>query len=232
MTANDQGMGRRRKSLLTIQRVLLVLGIALLGIYVAARMHGALLSRAAILDFQVSQRAATLKERSKTAPGAAGADFSLWSENSIDAYKHSLAQHFDSPVGVLRVPRLELEVPVFDGTDDLTLNRGVGRIIGSARVGDAGNVGIAGHRDGFFRGLKDVVIGDTVDLETPNGSDTYVIDRIQIVTPNDVSVLRPTPEASLTLVTCYPFYFIGSAPQRYTVRASIVHSEQPNLKRN
>ena len=240
MTGNNRGVGegstpgpdRRRKAWLTIQRALLVLGIALLGSYAGARLHGALLSRAAILNFGSSQRASPPKEAGNTVASVSGVNFSLWSEKRIDAYKQSLAQHFDSPLGVLRVPKLQLEVPVFNGTDDLTLNRGVGRIVGSARVGENGNVGIAGHRDGFFRGLKDVGIGDTMNLETTNGTETYVVDKIQVVNPDDVSVLRPTPEASLTLVTCYPFYFIGSAPQRYIVHASIVHAEQLDLKRN
>jgi sortase A len=81
-------------------------------------------------------------------------------------------------------------------------------------------MGIAGHRDGFFRGLKDVVLGDALELETTSGTQTYIIDSIKLVTPDDVSVLRNEPTSALTLVTCYPFYFVGSAPQRYIVHAS------------
>ena len=115
---------------------------------------------------------------------------------------------------------------MLEGTDDVTLNRGVGRIAGTSRVGESGNLGIAGHRDGFFRGLKDIAVGDKIELATANGTDTYVVDKIQIVNPNDVTVLRPTLESSLTLVTCYPFYFIGGAPQRYIVHASMLNSQQ------
>jgi len=129
------------------------------------------------------------------------------------------------PSGVLSIPKLQLEVPVYDGTDDLTLNRGVGRIIGTARLGNAGNTGIAGHRDGFFRGLKDIAPGDRIDLVLPSQKSHYVVENIQITSPDDVSVLRPTPKASLTLVTCYPFYFVGSAPQRYIVIASLTGFE-------
>jgi sortase A len=156
------------------------------------------------------------------------ADFSLWSEKRIQGYKESLVKNVDPPLAILRVGRIHLEVPMFDGTDDLILNRGVGRIVGTARVGTNGNVGIAGHRDGFFRGLKDVRVGDTMDLVTPSSTETYVVDKIQIVDPKDVSVLRPAKVPSLTLVTCYPFYFIGSAPQRYIVHASIAESDQPS----
>jgi sortase A len=97
----------------------------------------------------------------------------------------------------------------------------VGRIVGTTRIGETGNVGIAGHRDGFFRGLKDVLIGDTMELETGTGRQTYVVDSIKVVNPDDVSVLKNEPAPALTLVTCYPFYFIGSAPQRYIVHASL-----------
>ena len=112
-----------------------------------------------------------------------------------------------------------MEAPLLEGTDDVTLNRGVGRIEGTAHPGEDGNLGIAGHRDSFFRVLKDIKVGDRVDLEGLERSDTYVVDQVEIVDPGDVSVLRPRSKPSLTLVTCYPFYFIGSAPRRYIVHA-------------
>src|SRR5882672_4956412 len=86
---------------------------------------------------------------------------------------------------------------------------------------------IAGHRDGFFRVLKDVTPGDTIELATPKRVVTYVVDQIVLVRPDDVSVLQPRSRPSLTLVTCYPFYFVGSAPQRYIVQASVERSELP-----
>jgi sortase A len=155
-------------------------------------------------------------------------NFSLWSEPRIDAYKRTLAQHLLPALAVLRVPKIELEVPVLEGTDDLTLNRGTGWIRGTARPEEWGNIGIAGHRDGFFRGLKDLKTGDTMDLVTRGRTDTYVVDDMRIVNPDDVSVLRRGVARSLTLVTCYPFYFVGSAPQRYVVHASIIHSPALN----
>ena len=229
--ADDQGMGqavvagesRRHKSLLAIQRVLLVVGIALLSFYVGARIHSAFLSHMAILRFNASQRAATPNAVAERAPDA-DVDFTLWSQKRIDAYKESLAERWAAPLAVLRVPKIHLEAPVLDGTDDLTLNRGLGHIVNTAKPGEMGNLGIAGHRDGFFRGLKDVGVGDLLDLSLPDRTDTYVVDSVKIVDPHDVSVLEPTTGPSLTLVTCYPFYFVGSAPQRYIVHASIVHS--------
>jgi len=125
------------------------------------------------------------------------------------------------PLAVLRIPKVHLEVPVLEGTDEFTLNRGVGRIAGTARPGQGGNIGIAGHRDGFFRPLKDISAGDSIELVTTSGTDRYAVDRVRITSPADVSALRPRAEPSLTLVTCYPFYFVGPAPKRYVVEASL-----------
>jgi sortase A len=155
-----------------------------------------------------------------------GVDFSLWSPKRTQAYKDSLANKTDLPLAVLRIPRINLEVPVYNNTDDLTLDRGVGRILGTARVGAVGNLGIAGHRDGFFRGLKDLASHDEIDLVLTGRSDVYEVENIRIVNPEDVSVLAPTPAPTLTLVTCFPFYFVGSAPQRYIVTASLMNSRQ------
>jgi len=120
---------------------------------------------------------------------------------------------------MLHIPRIRLSVPVLEGTDDVTLNRGLSHIEETAAPGADGNAGIAGHRDGFFRGLKDAVVGDVIELETLRETQRYRIERIWIVDPSDVSVLDPTATQSITLVTCYPFYFVGSAPQRFIVRA-------------
>src|SRR6185503_18622734 len=107
----------------------------------------------------------------------------------------------------------------------VTLDRGVGHIEHTAAPRSDGNSGIAGHRDGFFRGLKDIGSGDAIELETLGEREVYRVDRMWIVDPTDVSVLDPTPTPSLTLVTCYPFYFVGSAPQRYIVRAVRTESD-------
>jgi sortase A len=157
-----------------------------------------------------------------------GVDFTLWSPKRAQAYKESLAAKTDKPLAVLRIPNIHLEVPVYNNTDDLTLDRGVGRILGTAQVGEAGNLGIAGHRDGFFRGLKDVAVHDEIDLVRIGQTDSYAVEKVEIVKPDDVSVLAPTPAPTLTLVTCFPFYFVGSAPKRYIVTASLTNSSHPN----
>ena len=146
-------------------------------------------------------------------------DYELWSPVRVKAWKEARAKESPLPLAVLRIPRIRLVVPVLPGTDDWTLNRAVGVIEGTPSPGSPGNSGIAGHRDSFFRSLKDVVTGDLLTLEMPRTTETYRIERIWIVDPEDVSVLDPTESPSITLVTCYPFYFVGSAPQRYIVRA-------------
>jgi sortase A len=142
----------------------------------------------------------------------------------VHAWRETLSGQAPAPLAILRIPRIGLEVAVLEGTDEWTLNRGVGHIEDSTRPGVEGNVGIAGHRDGFFRGLKDIHADDRFEIETPGGVDHYKVERTWIVDPKDVSVLDPTPSATVTLVTCYPFYFIGSAPQRFIVRATRTHT--------
>ena len=148
-------------------------------------------------------------------------DQTLWSPERIAAWRNVVNTPGAAPLAVLRIPRLRIEAPVLEGTDEIVLNRGLGHIEETAAPGADGNSGIAGHRDGFFRGLKDIVVGDVIELETLHGTDAYRVERTWIVNPEDVSVLDPTATRSITLVTCYPFYFVGSAPQRFIVRAAM-----------
>jgi sortase A len=208
------------------QRLLFVIGVLLLGIYVGAQIHRRITSRAELLRFQkLQQDSRTEKPENWLLASEHNIDFSEWSQKRIEAYRTSLAEHFNAPLAVLRIAKVHLEVPVLEGTDDLTLNRGVGHIQGTGRPGEEGNVGIAGHRDGFFRVLKDIGPGDEIELVTPNRKDVYRVSQIVLVRPSDVSVLEARPGRSLTLVTCYPFYFIGSAPQRYIVQASLTNPD-------
>jgi sortase A len=146
-------------------------------------------------------------------------DQSLWSPERVAAWQKTLSEPAPAPLAVLRIPRVRIEVPVLPGTDDRTLDRAVGHIQDTAKPGTDGNSGIAGHRDGFFRGLKDIELGDVVELDTVHGREVYRVEQTWVVTPEEVWVLGPTSKRSLTLVTCYPFYFIGSAPRRFIVRA-------------
>jgi sortase A len=208
-----------------VERLLLIVGVLMLCVYVGSRIYGFILSRAEINRFKSQQLLAQELNNGTEATGKAP-DFSLWSQKRILGYQESLASHFTPAMGLLRIPKIHLEVPVLEGTDDLVLNRAVGHIAGTAKPGEAGdgNIGIAGHRDGFFRGLKDVATGDMIEIMMQKETATYVIDQITIVSPSDVSVLAPRSRSSVTLVTCYPFYFVGSAPQRYIVQASLASS--------
>lgn len=190
--------------------------------YAAVRVDGYVHRRAALRQFAAAS-STTLPEAFRASPGGdAGVDTSLWAEGRIKGYEESLRMDLGRIVAILRIPKIGLEVPVFEGTDEITLNRGLGRIPGTARPGDGGNLGLAGHRDGFFRGLKDIEIGDVLELESLSGYQSYRVSEIKIVLPADVEVLDPTAEPTLTLVTCYPFYFVGKAPKRFIVRASAV----------
>jgi sortase A len=111
---------------------------------------------------------------------------------------------------------------LLEGTDELTLNRAVGHIEGTALPGQPGNVGIAGHRDGFFRGLEHLESGDALSVTTLEGVAHYEVAELEVVEPTAVEVLDPTAYDSLTLVTCYPFYYVGDAPQRFIVHAKQV----------
>jgi sortase A len=122
-------------------------------------------------------------------------------------------------LGRIDIPRLGLSVAVLQGTRSRELRLGAGHIAGTPLPGDPGNSGIAGHRDTFFRALKDVQQKDEIKLETTTGLFRYEVDWAKVVAPDDVSVLAPSSESALTLVTCYPFYFVGPAPNRFVVRA-------------
>jgi len=194
-----------------VERSAWTVGIVCLVISDAAYVDGARGARHELGRFALLQAAAL--------PRTPVPDLSLWDQVRITAWRRSLSEPAPPPLAVLRIPKIRLEVPVLPGTDDLTLNRAVGHIDDTALPGTDGNSGIAGHRDGFFRGLKDIEPEDAIELDTLRGKEVYRVERIWVVDPDDVSVLDPTPARSLTLVTCYPFYYVGPAPQRYIVRA-------------
>jgi sortase A len=124
-------------------------------------------------------------------------------------------------VGRIEVPRLKMAVVAREGIDGKTLRVAAGHIPGTALPGEAGNAGFAAHRDTFFRPLKSIREGDDVVVTTKRGVYRYAVTEIKIVEPADVSVLDPSANAMLTLVTCYPFEYIGNAPQRFIVRAAL-----------
>lgn len=122
-------------------------------------------------------------------------------------------------LGRIEIPRLGVAVAILQGTSSRTLRLGVGHINGTALPGEAGNIGIAGHRDTYFRQLKDIRPSDEIKIQTARGISRYEVDWVQIVAPGDSGILAPSTGSAITLVTCYPFHFIGSAPERYIVHA-------------
>jgi sortase A len=157
------------------------------------------------------------------------AETTAWAPGRVEAYRAALHIAAPQAEAVLRLPRLGLQVPVMEGTSRLVMNLGAGHIEGTAEPGGSGNVALTSHRDGFFRKLKDVEVGDRVEVATGEGLDVYRVDSLQVVSPKDVSSLQPTRNAVLTLVTCYPFFYLGPAPQRYIVRASLVSHTTPSI---
>jgi sortase A len=180
-------------------------GLLLIAIYLVPTVYGTAMAHLALAQFRASGHANR-----------------LWDSARIRAYQRSLAVSFPTPEAILRVPKASIEVPILEGTDDLTLNRGVGHIAGTSLPGHPGNIAITGHRDGFFRGLKDITAGDTIEVVRHNQTDRYMVRNIKIVLPSDTSVLKQTDDSTLTLITCYPFYYVGSAPQRYIIQASLI----------
>jgi sortase A len=122
-------------------------------------------------------------------------------------------------VGMLDVPRLQLRTPVIEGDDMVTLKRSVGHLPDTPLPWQSGNSAIAGHRDGLFRPLKDVKVGDEIRFRTTSDELRYRVTGTSIVMPDDLTVLATQSESTLTLITCYPFYYVGTAPKRFVVHA-------------
>lgn len=211
--------GYRQKSLRYLEVAAWTIGTLLVTTYAGAQWWYAHGRDEGIAAFDAARDAA-LHSPTEVAARPDRVDMSTWSPQRVASYRESL-NAAGVPLAVLRIPAVKLAVPVFDGTSEQNLNRGAGRIEGTAQIGEPGNVGIAAHRDGFFRVLKDVKVGDSLLLEHLGATDSYRIVSTVIVDPSDVSVLEPTATHSVTLVTCFPFYYVGSAPRRFIVHAQL-----------
>ena len=122
-------------------------------------------------------------------------------------------------IGEMKIPRLELKTVVVQGESPKTLRRAVGHILETALPGEPGNVALAGHRDSIFRPLRGIQLGDAITIKTLDGEFVYQVESTEVVLPSDVQVLQPSKENTLTLITCFPFYYVGAAPKRFIVRA-------------
>ncbi len=191
-------MSRRETKASWMERVLLTVGLAALGYCVAVLLYAA-----------VSQIRA---ERSL--------ELDLGAVSRTDP--RDPTGHPGAVVGRMEIPRLGLSAMVFEGSSDSVLRRGIGHLPNSAMPGRPGNVALTGHRDTFFRPLRDVSAHDEIIVTTPQGRYRYRVESTKIVAPTDLSVLKSAGEPRLTLITCYPFHFIGAAPKRFVVRAYLL----------
>jgi sortase A len=215
-----------------LERACWALGIVLIGSYFGARAYGEFERREAISTFtqarpRLSAEAAVVRGSDRIGLLAAdrAPDQTLWSDSRVRAYAARATESAESvmlPAAVLRIHSVHLEVPVYTDATERNLNRGAGLVAGTALPGSDGNIAIAAHRDGYFRALKDVAVGDVLELESLSQARRYRVVELAIVEPTDLWPLHETELPAVTLVTCYPFYFVGSAPQRYIVRAVAV----------
>ena len=217
IAASSSASDRKRwkSAALLGERGLFALGACCLVLYAAACAHGSFFRFRERRAFEQALVASIQQENG---------DHSEWSEARRRRYEQAPAEPADA-LGLLHIPDAAVSVMLLEGTDELTLNRAVGHIEGTALPGRGGNVGIAGHRDSFFRGLRHLEAGDDLSLTTLGGVAHYEVTELQIVEPTAVEVLAPTELETLTLVTCYPFYYVGDAPQRFIVRAQQVRFE-------
>ena len=196
------------------QRLFFLIGILALG-YVGFALVDAMF-------YQAYQNRRFQKDLDGLKPSVGSADYLPPFPAEADRAKVEslgMAGREGSPLGRIEISAIGLEVMILEGTEDETLRRAVGHIPGTSLPGQNGNVAIAGHRDTFFRPLRNIQKDDEITLTTLNGSYRYRVDSTKIVEPEEIGVLYDSGEAILTLVTCYPFNFVGSAPQRFIVRA-------------
>jgi LPXTG-site transpeptidase (sortase) family protein len=148
-----------------------------------------------------------------------------WSDRRRAAFERFSRGLVPQPAGYLALPGQNIRVPIFDGTGELALTLGAGHLPDTAPLGGDGNAAIAGHRDGFFRALRLVTVGDRLSIETAGQARPYRVTEQWVVAPEDLWVLEPTAEPSVTLITCYPFYYAGNAPERFILRAVLVDDD-------
>jgi len=201
MKVRLQGKRRARVWLRVFQYFFLVAGIAILGYCAYAWLDARVYQRNEERSFEQIKLSAPPRLPGKVPPPV----------------PHAV-------LGKIDIQQVGISAMIAEGVDHGTLKRAVGHIPGTALPGEDGNIVLAAHRDTFFRPLRNIQKGDEIALTTWNGAFRYRVESIQVVGPDDVGVLQPTSLPTLTLVTCYPFYFVGSAPKRFIVRAGLIAS--------
>jgi sortase A len=203
----------RRLSWIWLERSLGALTLASLGFCAWARLDS---------DFYQRVQASRLEAILKRAVDGA-ARWSRWSGGTMAVATRAEARE-TGLIGRLEIPRLGVAAIVAEGTDSRTLRRAIGHVSRTSLPGEAGNVVLAGHRDSFFRNLGRLLPGDLLRMTTPDGVFEYRIESTLVVHPEDTAVLSATPSPTLTLITCYPFGYVGPAPERFVVRARATSS--------
>ena len=228
-----------------IEKILLLCGLALILIFVAVKIHAQQGHSAAVnevetlIELNQQNIAKTIINKSSSENTTDTIEFNSeiiqtpidnknlppilpdMSDWSLKRKKDYQEVDIDSPVlGLLEIPQIGLKVAIFDKASEPHLNKGVARVLQRAKLSGEGNLSLAGHRDGFFRKLGQVVLGDVFTVKDISGNEfNYQVTKTWIVKPKDTYVMKATEKPSITLITCYPFYFVGSAPERYIVRA-------------
>ncbi len=212
-----QKVAVKSSALIWLERALLLVAIFCLGGWAWAWLDARYTQ---YRDSQILDEARSSAPPAEPAPSAENTDrLDTFQPTSSETQESRPPAPEGSLVGRIAIPRLDVSTIVLEGVDATTLRRGAGHIPETSLPGDRGNVGIAAHRDSFFRALKDIRKDDVIRLETLEGTFQYRVDWTRIVTPEDTEVLDDTGAPALTLVTCYPFYYVGSAPKRFIVRA-------------
>ena len=203
----------------TAEMLLWILGTTLLAVYAGARSWGEYERQESLISFVEARESSQTNHPTDPMLQARVAGATTARLVNLPAPDDLVAPAPDTVIAVLRIPGVKLEVPVYHGTADQVLRQGAGLVEGTAAPGSRGNIGIAAHRDSHFLALKNVAIGDLIELGTLEHTQFYRIIALSVVDPRDVHVLQDTGEPVLTLVTSYPFHFVGNAPQRFVVRA-------------
>jgi sortase A len=207
---------KRVKRGIVLERMLLGVGLICVTWYAFALAH------ARYDEYQATATVERMLESAGGAEGAAGGASVVTSP--IDSRTPGTSGTFaEGALGVLEIPRLGVSVPVVEGDDTDALRGAAGHLPDTPHPWENGNSAIAGHRDGLFRPLRHIRVGDEVRVRTPHGPIRYRVKDTHIVQPTDLSVLQPTAGSTLTLITCYPFYYVGAAPQRFIVHADRVN---------